>query len=47
MSNDEKFNIFTGFLSVSQCLFSAIWRYENTIYAHLITGLAHFMVITK
>jgi len=47
MSNDEKFNLFTGFLSVTQCLFSEFWRAENVIYAHSSTGLAHFMVITK
>jgi len=47
MSNDEKFNLFTGFLSVSQCLFSVFWRSENANYAHSSTGLAHFMVITK
>ena len=47
MCNDEKTNLFTGLLSVSQCLFSAFWRAENTIYAHSSTGLAHFVVITK
>jgi len=47
MSNDEKFNLFTGFLSVPQCLFSVFWRAENAIYVHSSTGLAHFMVISK
>jgi len=32
MTNDEKFNLFTGFLSVSHYLFSAFWRAENSIY---------------
>jgi len=47
MTNDEKFNLFTGFLSFSQCLFSAFWRAENVIYTQTSTGLAYFMVITK
>jgi len=47
MSNDEKFNLFTGFLRFSQCLFSVFWRAENAIYAHSSTSLAHYMVITK
>jgi hypothetical protein len=42
MCNDEKFNLFTGFLSVPQCIFSAFWRAENTIYAHSSTGLAFY-----
>jgi len=27
--NDEKFNLYTSFLSVSLCSFSAFWRAEN------------------
>jgi hypothetical protein len=38
MSNDEKFNLCTSFLSVSQCSFSAFWRAENAISAHSSTG---------
>jgi hypothetical protein len=34
MPNDEKFNLFTCFLSVSLCSFSAFWRAENAISAH-------------
>ena len=47
MTNVEKFNLFTWFLSVSQCLFSAFWRAENAIYTQTSTGLADFMVLTK
>ena len=36
MCNDEKINLFTGFLSVSQCSFSAFWQAENA--AHSSTG---------
>ena len=45
MSHDEKINLFIGFLSVPQCLFSVFWRAENAIYVHSSTGLAHFMVM--
>ena len=47
MTNDEKFNLFTGFLSVSHYLFSTCWRAENAIYTQMSTGLAHSMVIKK
>jgi len=47
MTNDEKFNLFTGFLSSSHCLFSAFWRTENSIYTQTSTGIAHFKVIKK
>jgi len=45
MTIDEKFNLFTGFLSSSHCLFSKFWRDENAIYTQKSTGLAHFIVI--
>jgi len=47
LSNNEKLNLFTGFLSVSQCLLSAFWRAENSNYAHSSTDHVHIMVITK
>jgi len=47
MNNYEKFNLFTGFLKFSQCLFSAFWRVENAIYTQTSKGLPHFTVITK
>jgi hypothetical protein len=33
MSDDEKFNLYTCFLSVSQCLFPAFWQAEIAISA--------------
>jgi len=47
MTNDEKFNLFTGFLRSSHCLFSTFWRAETAIYTQMSTGFAHFMVIKK
>jgi len=38
MSNDEKFNLCTSYLSVSQCLFSAFLRAESAISEHSGTG---------
>jgi len=35
MSNDEILNLCTCFLSVSLCPFSAFWRAETAISAHL------------
>jgi len=41
MSNDEKFNLFTGSLIVPHCLFSVFLPAENAIYAHSSKSLGH------
>ena len=33
MANDEKFNLYTSFLSVSLCSFSEFWQAENAMSA--------------
>ena len=38
MSNDEKFNLCTSFLSVLQCSISAFWQAENAISVNSQTG---------
>ena len=45
MPNDEKFNLCTSFLSVSQCSSSGLWWAENAISAYSSMGLIKSMIL--
>ena len=45
MPIDEKFNLSTSFLSVSQCSFSGLWSAENAISAYSSMGLIKSMIL--
>ena len=45
MPNDEKVNLCTSFLSVSQCSFSGLWWAENAISAYSSIGLIKSMIL--
>ena len=45
MPIDEKFNLCTSFLSVSQFSFSGLWWAENAITAYSSMGLIKSMIL--